>query len=85
MARPDARNLKKFWVEETPSGTVNSSNVTFTLAQTPLENDSVDIYLDGLFQISGTDYTISGVTITFTTAPAFGQTVRAAYIRKSGE
>lgn len=85
MSRLDAQSLKKFWVDETPAGTINGSNTVFTLAATPLENDSVDVYLDGLKQIPGTDYSVSGITITFVTAPAIGQTIRADYIRARGE
>ena len=85
MSRLDAQSLKKFWVDETPSGTINGSNTVFTLAQTPVENDAVDVYVDGLKQTAGTDYSVSGVTITMTTAPAIGQTLRAEYIRAKGE
>lgn len=86
--RTEARFLKQFWVDEAPSGSVNGSNVTFTLANTPLENGStepsVDLYLNGLYQTPGVDYTISGVTITMTIAPVVGQTLRASYIRRTG-
>lgn len=85
MSRLDARFLKDFWVDETPSGTINGSNTAFTLSQTPNENDSVDVYLDGLKQTSGTDYSVSGTTITFTVAPAAGQKLRVDYIRNVGE
>lgn len=85
MARPDADQLKKFWKQETPSGTINGSNVTFTLGQTPVENDSVLVFLDGLHQVIGTHITISGSTITFTTAPATAQVVVAFYIEQRGE
>ena len=82
MARLDAKFLKRFWVKETPSGTVDGSNVTFTLSQPPVENDSVVVTLDGL---SITDYSLSGVTITMTTAPAFGQILKASYVQNQGE
>lgn len=85
MSRLDAQSLKKFWTDETPTGLVNGSNTVFTLAQTPLENEAVDVYLDGLKQIITTDYSVSGVTITFVTAPELGQTVRVDYIRARGE
>lgn len=65
--------------QEVPSGTVDNSNVTFTLANTPTSNASVKLFQDGLILIQGTDYTISGVTITMTVAPNFGQTLYAAY------
>jgi hypothetical protein len=85
MSRLSARFLKKFWVDETPSGTINGSNTAFTLAQTPLENDSVELYRDGLKLTVTTDYTISGTSITMVTAPVVGQTLRANYIRNDGE
>lgn len=65
--------------QETPSGTVNGSNVTFTLANTPVTTASVSVYIDGILQLQTTDYSISTATITFTTAPALGQSVRAVY------
>ena len=85
MSRLDARFLKKFWVKEVPTGTINGSNVTFTLAQVPLENEAVDLFMDGLYLVEGTDYTLSSVTITMTTAPAVGQSLLAFYIRNTGE
>ena len=88
MSRLQAKDLHQFWVDEVPTGTVNGSNVTFTLAQTPLENGttepSVDIFLDGLKCTFTTDYTISGVTITMVVAPAVGQKITVNYIRNSG-
>lgn len=68
-------------VQETPSGTVNSSNVTFTIANTPVSTASLKVYLDGLLQRQTSDYSLSGTTITFVTAPATGQSVYATYSR----
>lgn len=65
--------------QEVPSGTINGSNVTFTLAQTPTSNAAVSLYQDGFLMRQGTDYTISGSTITMTTAPVSGQTLDATY------
>lgn len=58
---------------ETPSGTINGSNVTFTLANTPIAG-SEEVFVNGslLDAGSGNDYTISGDTITFATAPIGG-------------
>jgi hypothetical protein len=64
--------------QETPSGTINGSNQTFTLAHTPLAN-SLNLYVDGLPQILTTHYTIVSGTITMVTAPAYGQTIYASY------
>ena len=85
MSRLDAIALKDFWVDETPSGTINGSNTAFTLSQTPNENESVNLYLDGLKLTAGVDYTLSGSSITMTTAPAIAQLLRANYIRNKGE
>lgn len=64
---------------ETPSGTINSSNVTFTLAHTPADTDGVLVLLDGVTQYNGIDYTVSGSTITFSVAPTTGSTIFAYY------
>jgi hypothetical protein len=65
---------------ETPSGTVNGSNTAFTTAHTPMSG-SEEVYLNGLQQDAGggADYTISGTTITFNTAPLSGDKVRVSY------
>ena len=57
---------------ETPSGTVNGSNDTFTLSHTPsLEQ----IYVNGLLQKKTVAYNITGATVTFT----------ASYIPQTGD
>lgn len=63
---------------ETPSGTVNSSNTSFTLANTPITG-TVKVYKNGLRQTLTTDYTISGTTITFVTAPSTGAVLKVDY------
>lgn len=65
---------------EVPSGAVNSSNVTFTLANTPIAG-SVHVYLNGIRMKLTTDYTISGAVITFVIAPTTGDSVGADYRR----
>lgn len=66
--------------KETPSGTINGSNVTFTLANSPVAG-SEHIYLNGILQEvgAGNDYTISGLTITYLTAPLTGEKLKATY------
>lgn len=64
---------------ETPSGTVNGVNTTFTLANTPVAALGVIVLLDGIPQYNGSDYSVSGTTITFTAAPASGSTIFAYY------
>lgn len=67
---------------ETPSGAINGSNVTFTLANTPLTGTE-SVYLNGILQDAGggNDYTISGVTITMLTAPISGDKLRVSYYK----
>lgn len=65
---------------EVPTGLINGSNVTFTLAHTPVAG-SQSVFLNGLLQQSGAgnDYTISGATITFLTAPTSGGKILVNY------
>lgn len=65
--------------QEVPSGLVNGSNTIFTLSNTPITNASVSFYVDGLIQIQGTDYTISGAAITTTSILPFGSKPYAVY------
>lgn len=68
-----------FVYDETPSGTVNSSNTSFTIASTPVAG-SLIVYRDGQRLVGGgADYTLSGTTITFVTAPTTGSTLKVDY------
>ena len=55
----------------TQAGTGDGSDVTpiATLDYTVATSASIGVYLDGVRQVAGTDYTASGTTLTFTTAP----------------
>jgi hypothetical protein len=50
---------------ETPFGTINGSNDTFTLAHAPNPAMSLILILNGQVQTQGVEYTLSGATITF--------------------
>lgn len=63
---------------ETPAGTVNGTNKVFTLASTPATN-SLNVYKNGIRLKPTSDYTLSGSTITFVTAPASGAVLLADY------
>lgn len=69
-----------FVSKETPSGSVNGVNVTFTLANTPVVG-SEEVFLNGVLQDvgAGNDYTISGAVITALTAPLTGEKIRVSY------
>jgi len=68
---------------EIPSGTIDGSNTTFTLAHSPSPTASLELFLNGQFVAQGSDYTLSGSTITFTFAPdaSFNGTPFKAFYR----
>lgn len=65
--------------QEAVSGTVDGVNVTFTVSQTPINDDSFQLYQNGVLLRRVTHYTRSGVTITMITAPVSGQDLDAVY------
>lgn len=76
----NALTSANFIVRETPSGSINGSNVTFVLANTPVVGTE-EVFLNGLLQEpgAGNDYTISTATITYLTAPSTGDRLRVSY------
>jgi hypothetical protein len=78
-ASTDYMAPSSFVVNETPSGTINGSTTAFTLAHTPLVGTEM-VFKNGLLMASGgADYSISGGTITMTTAPVSGDTLVVTY------
>jgi hypothetical protein len=69
--------------QETPGGAVDGANVSFTIANAPQPAASLHLFRNGLLQRLGTDFTLSGATITFLTAstPQAGDTILASYRR----
>lgn len=65
-------------IKESPTGSVNGSNVTFTLSQTPISG-SLSFYVNGIIQKETDHYSLSGSTITMTTAPTEAQDLYATY------
>lgn len=65
---------------ETPTGTLNGSNPTFTLANTPIVGTE-EVFINGILQDAGAgnDYTISGGTITMLTVPISTDKIRVNY------
>lgn len=79
--------VPKFANGEVPGGTVNGSNVTFTLASAPNPSLSLMLYVNGALQSqvpaagpAPVDYTLSGSTITFTYPPQANSTILAWYM-----
>lgn len=55
---------------ETPAGSINGTNLGFTLANVPSLPTDVVLYKNGVVLLYGVDYTVSGSTITFSTGEA---------------
>ena len=71
-----------FVAKETPAGTVDGTNTTFVLANTPIAGTE-HLYYNGLLLESGAgnDYTITGGTITMLFAPQSGDKIRCSYFK----
>ena len=67
--------------EETPTGTIDGSNTSFTLANTVDPVGSLILVLNGAVQKSGSgnDFTLSGTTITYEVAPPTNSVLIAWY------
>jgi hypothetical protein len=66
---------------EAPTGIVDGSNTTFTLAALPDPAASLAVYRNGLLQKAGSDFTATGQTIQFVSAavPQPGDALLATY------
>lgn len=65
---------------EAPSGTINGSNATFTLSKSPASS-LILLFHSGVLLLPGTDFTISGSTLTLSgSVPQSGEWLRAFYI-----
>ena len=68
----------RFVDDESLVGTVNGTNKIFTTSKTPVP-DSLKVYRGGARQRITEDYTFTGKTITFTTAPVSGEVLLCDY------
>ncbi len=68
-------------LHETPTGTINGTNPTFTLSYAPYPASSLIVFVQGLAQQLGVAYTVSGAVITFLSGyvPQTGWTLSALY------
>lgn len=66
-------------IEKKATASGDNSTVAFNLGFTPVGPTMIDVYLNGLAQTYNTDYTVSGSTVTFATAPANGQEIFISY------
>lgn len=66
---------------ETPAGTIDGANDTFTLAAVPDPTNALLLYKNGLLMHETDDFTLSGITITFDASqiPQVGDKIVATY------
>lgn len=69
----------KFIDDETPVGMVNGVNKAFTLSNMPNPPSSVKVFVNGSRMRITEDYTLSGTTITFVTAPPTSSIILCDY------
>lgn len=62
-----------------PSGTINGANTVFTFVSFPSDHTAAAIYRNGVLLTETDDYTVSGTTVTFVTAPKSGDHLFAYY------
>lgn len=79
---PGTGTTTQFTDGETPTGTINGTNLTFSLAAPPSPGTSLRLYKNGVLQQQGADYTLNNTTISFSstaTAPQAGDVLSAGY------
>jgi hypothetical protein len=57
----------------------NGSTVAFTLSRNPGTTNNIGVSINGATQVPNVDYSVSGTTLTFTTAPPLNAVVLARY------
>jgi hypothetical protein len=65
---------------DVPPEVVDGITAGFTLSQAPTPAASLMLFLNGVYQTQGVDYTLSGRTVTFLTPPDEGGAIIAHYI-----
>ena len=67
--------------DEVPTGTINGTNLTFSLAAAPSPAGNLRLYKNGMLLQQHNDYSLSGNTVTFVSAaaPQTGDSVVAYY------
>lgn len=64
---------------QTPSGTIDGVNTTFTLATNVYDSSSFIVFLNGQALQLNTDYTVSSTTITMASAPIVGDILQVFF------
>lgn len=66
---------------EVPFGTIDGNNTAFALSNAPNPSSSLTLFINGVLQTSGTDYSLASNRITFATGskPHTGDVLQASY------
>lgn len=72
-----AQNIRQFNVD---NFTANGTGQTFTLSETPATANTVMVAIDGVIQTAPSNYSISGTTLTFTSAPPSSANVTVRHL-----
>lgn len=67
--------------QEIPTGAVDGVNTNFTLSKLPHSDDGTIVFLNARPLELGVEFSLSGQTITLTTAPVIGQRVYVFYVK----
>ena len=70
-------------IVRTDTFTGDNSTVAFTAGTTIIDENNTQIYIDGVYQ-SKDNYTVSGSTITFSTAPPTSADIEVVHIKAAG-
>ena len=73
--------MRHFINDETPTGTVNGTNTDFVLQNSINPPSSLKVFVNGMRMRITEDYTLSGRTITFLTAPPTGSIILVDYMK----
>ena len=70
-----------FFDGEVPQGLINGTNAVFNLANAPSPASSLSLFRNGVLQKAGSDFSLSGSTITFSNVsiPQLGDLLQASY------
>lgn len=76
VVKADGTGVATFADDIVPTGTINGTNATFTLPQSPSPAASLNLFKNGIRQTAGVAYTLTGGTITYETGyiPLSGNT-----------
>ncbi len=69
----------QFSDDETPAGAIDGVNKVFTWANAPNPASSLQVFLNGVKQAPGGDFTLAGAVMTMGIAPPVGTTINGNY------